>query len=419
MIYKFLRWYAKCGIKFFYKNVFIQNKTKIDYNTPTMFSSNHPAGFYESIILTTIIKKPVYFLVRSDYVNIPILKWFFDIIKLLPIYRQSEGFNNVKKNNEVFSEIYKNLKTNAFIGIYPEGTTKYQFNLNPIKKGVSRIGVGALKNGINNLKIIPTGFNFSQPDKFRSYLNIYLGEAISLTPDIMENKKENAIIRELNSYINTKMHDVNIIITEKRKQHVFAKLQILLINNELICCKHKIYETNSSIPENLKSYSQLIEKMNENQFIKLENNVNNYFSLLTKENITDFSLVKNNVTIFNTISLILGFPLFITGIILNFLPVLPAILIVKKYTKVYEYKAVLKVLISQFFYALYYLIINILGFLYLKTVGVVFISLPLTAWYSLKYYDLSIDYINSYRYNNSDKKVKIQELRNKIMTSIS
>jgi 1-acyl-sn-glycerol-3-phosphate acyltransferase len=419
MIYQFLRWYARYGIKFFYKNVFIFRETKIDNNTPAIFSSNHPAGFYEAIILTTIFKKPIYFLVRSDYVNIPIFKWFFSIIRLLPIYRQSEGLNNVKKNNEVFSEINNSLKKNAFIGIYPEGTSKYQFKLNPLKKGIARIATGALNAGIKLLKIIPVSFNFSQPDKFRSFLCIYLGEELNLNPAMLQDKKDNVFIKELSSNINERMNQVNINISDIDKQNIFSKLQIILINNELNHKKINAYEENSVLPKQIKAYSQLIEEMNDSQFSKLQKDVLSYFNILNKEKTNDLSVIQNNINIFNAISLVLGFPLFIIGIMLNILPILPAIFIVKKYTKVYEYKAVLKVLISQFIYAIYFIIILIFGIIYFKFAGLVFILLPVMAWYSLKYYDMMTDYINSYRYNKSDKKDQMLQTRNQIIELIS
>ncbi len=419
MIYRFLRWYARCGIKFFYKNVFIYNQTKIDKNIPTIFSSNHPAGFYESIILTTILKKPVYFLVRSDYVSIPALKWFFNIIKLLPIYRQTEGLNNVKKNNEVFSEINNSLKKNAFIGIYPEGTTKYQFKLNPIKKGISRIAIGALKNDIPYIKIIPTGFNFSQPDKFRSFLNIFIGTELTLTSNDIINKKDSVAIRELTSEINSKMHDVNIAISNTEKQNIFSKLQIILINNQLRHNNFKTYSKNSALPKELKIFSQKIENMAPEQFSKLKKDTSQYFSILQKEKINDFSVINNKVNILNTVSLILGLPLFIIGVILNILPVIPALIIVRKYTKVYEYKAVLKVLIAQFLYAIYYFIVLITGFILFSYKGLILIFLPLAAWYSLKYFDLLTEYFNSIKLARSSRKKEIQILRNQITKIIS
>ena len=419
MIYRFLRWYASIGIKFFYKNVFIYNETKIEKNVPTIFASNHPAGFYEAIILTSIIPKPIYFLVRSDYVNIPMLKWFFNIIKLLPIYRQSEGLNNVKKNTEVFSGINNSLKKNAFIGIYPEGTTKYQFNLNPIKKGISRIAVGALRAGIPFIKIIPAGFNFSQPDKFRSFLNVFIGSELNVTSDDIKDKKDAVAIRELNSKINAKMHDVNIAITDAERQDIFSKLQIILINNHLKNNRFKTYYKNSSLPKKIKELSRKIENMDSGQFSTLKNDVNQYFSTLEKEKINDFPVIKNKVNILNTISLILGFPLFIAGVILNILPVIPALFIVGKYTKVYEYKAVLKVLISQFLYAFYYAAIVISGFILFGYKGLILIFIPLAAWYSIRYYDLIRDFLNSIKFTRSSRKKEIQTMRNKIINVLN
>ena len=415
MIYRFLRWYTRWGIKFFYRNVFIFHKKKIDFNKSAILASNHPAGFYESIILTTILPKPVHFLVRSDYVNIKFLKRFFKVIKLLPIYRQSEGIRDVKKNNEVFDIISVELKNNSFIGIYPEGTTKYQFKVSPIKKGISRIILNAMEESIDPIRVVPVGFNFSDLTKFRSFLNIYSDGEIDFTKDDLSSRNKNMDLRKMTNKIENRLFEVNINIEDLEKQHLYKKVQYLLINEALAKSRVHSYDRKSSLPEKLVKLSQEINKLEKPRFEKFNFMVNQYFNRLKSLKINDFAVVSKKVTIINFMSLVFGFPVFLFGVLANVFPVLPGIFIVKKFTKQQEYKTALLVLISQVFYFIYFVVLLILSFVFFHAMGLVVTVLPFLAWYSVKYYDLLSDVFYSFKFKFAKENKIIREERNEIL----
>ena len=401
MIYKFLKWFAKIGIMFYYKNVFIFSEEPITNDKPIIYASNHPSGFYESLILATISNKPPIYLVRSDYVTIKGLMWFFKLLRLFPIYRQTEGLKNVTKNNEIFAELNNELKLNNPITIYPEGTTKFRYTLSAIKKGISRLTIGAINDGVKNLHIVPIAFNFTAPAEFRSHL--FINHGLSLKLNNLNNYHENEAIKlkELTKEISDKMKFVTINIADKKRQELFKKLQIIQLNNELIKKKFSIYDYNSDLPKKNKQLSSKINDLDEFISTILEPKILQYFNTLKNAKTNDNAVISKDNSMVDYLKLILGFPIFIFSLIFNSLPIAIALFIRKSKIRQYEYKAVVTVLLSQILYLFYFIILSIIALVYFSYFGLSIILLPILAWFALKYYD----FLHMWKVKNNLKKI--------------
>ena len=416
MIYQLLRGYAAIGIKFFYKNIFV-NTAMIDVDKPLIFASNHPNGFYESIILTTIVKKPVYFLVRADYVNIKGLKWIFDIVKLYPIYRQSEGLKDVNKNKTVFSELNSKLKNRSYVAIYPEGSTKFQYYIPAIKKGVARLATGAVISGVEDLKVVPVGFNFNAPHKFGSFLNVNFNNWIDIDREEVMSMDSPVYIRQLTNEIREGMRTVAFHFENRDRGLLFSKLLEIIINNHKPTAKSS-YIFNSELPAITKTYSLKIDAMPPSKYKELENTTLEYFNILKKEKIDDEVLLKDAPGLWSMIKYYAGLIFFIPFAFLNILPVLPSIYLYKKVVKQLEYKAVISVLTAQILYVVYFFILLIVALFLFGYYGLVVLILPFTALYAMQYYKFYRDFVSYSGYKKSPVKDKLKNLRGEIIKKI-
>ena len=413
MIYQFLRWYAYTGIKFFYKKIFI-NKSKIDVDKPLLFASNHPNGFYESLILTTLVKKPVYFLVRADYVNIKGLKWLFDIIKLYPVYRQSEGLKDVNKNKEVFASLHEKLKDNSYVAIYPEGTTKFHYHIPAIKKGVARLATGAVAAGVEDLKVYPVGFNFNAPHKFRSFLTVNFGDFIDVKPEDGQDIESPAYIRRLTAQVKEGMQSVAFHFTNTGREDFFSMLLEIIINENMDKRKGTyIYE--STLPAITKNLSNKIDVMPDASYDKLETMTKEYFEMLDKADIDDAAVTGNMPLLLSGIKYYFGLLFFIPFLIINIIPVLPAIYLYKKVVKQLEYKAVITVLSSQILYLLYLFVLFIAFALTMGYFAFIVLILPFTAVLVLKFYDFRKKYLNFRRFKKLSNRRELKKRREGII----
>ena len=163
-------------LRIFYPRMDFVNSPK-EFFGSTIYVSNHPASFMDPISIASLRRPIIFFMTRSDVFT----KWtkpFLWACQMLPIYRQHDGEDTKKKNEEVFEKAGKVLKGGRNLLIFGEGFTDDVFirRLKPVKKGAARIGFKTLEN-LNwekKIYICPMGVNYSSPNQMRSdYLICY------------------------------------------------------------------------------------------------------------------------------------------------------------------------------------------------------------------------------------------------------
>jgi len=107
----------------------------------TIYVSNHTASFMDPLVVARFAKPIVFFMTRSD-VFTKTTTPFLTAVHMLPIYRQHDGEDTKKKNEEVFERCSTILKKGKNLLIFGEGFTDDVFirRLKPVKKGAVRIG---------------------------------------------------------------------------------------------------------------------------------------------------------------------------------------------------------------------------------------------------------------------------------------
>lgn len=164
MMYAFIRWWASVFLNLYFRKIVVYDRDKIPATGPLIVASNHPSAFMEASVLSTVMKRPIHFLVRGDMFN-PKFHWVFKWTKQIPIFRQKDGISNLRKNAATFDLTYRKLAAGEAVLIFPEAKTILEKNLRPIQRGTAHLAFGTIPflkdNGI--LMIQPVGVNFTNP----------------------------------------------------------------------------------------------------------------------------------------------------------------------------------------------------------------------------------------------------------------
>jgi 1-acyl-sn-glycerol-3-phosphate acyltransferase len=158
--YTVLRFVAKLAMRFYTDQQRIVGLENLDCNKATILASNHPNSFFDAIFIAVHYKKPIYFLARGDAFKNPAVASLLHSIHLIPIYRMSEGKENLSKNDQTFETCLRLLKQNATILIFSEGLCLNEWKLRSLKKGTSRLAWMA-KNADLETQIVPTVLTYS------------------------------------------------------------------------------------------------------------------------------------------------------------------------------------------------------------------------------------------------------------------
>lgn len=317
----------------FYKRYGIKNRKSITVKGPVIVAINHPNAFMDPAMFSFISYPPkFYFLARGDVFKPGIASYVFEGLGIAPIFRmQDGGKEGLKKNDETYRRVFGMLKENKKVIIFAEGLCVQERRLRPLKKGVPRMVFNAMEEINNpNLTVVPVGVNYTNPKKFRSNLFYNVGEPIRVADFMEEYKAQPA--RTLNTFIKVlepKMKELIVHIENPKNDKLVGWLEELFLRD---WCKKRRWNY-KNLDHELKMSQQITAMVNvadvENKAVidELNEKCKVYFKNLNKLKIRDWLVNphhKSKVSwlhfFVRTILLLVFSPLWIRGLIGNYLP---------------------------------------------------------------------------------------------------
>jgi 1-acyl-sn-glycerol-3-phosphate acyltransferase len=177
VFYQLTKIYARLAIKVYCRKVIINKPELLQSKGPMLLAANHPNSFLDGIILTTLFDQPVHSLARGDAFKNKWINLFLRSIQLLPVYRTSEGTENLSHNYTTFAACQETFKENGIVLIFSEGRCENEWHLRPLKKGTARLATSAWQSGVP-LQVLPVGLNYSSFKSFGKEVHINFGEPI-------------------------------------------------------------------------------------------------------------------------------------------------------------------------------------------------------------------------------------------------
>lgn len=230
MIYSILKPLIRVALFFFCRKIYIQNKSLFNLKGPLLLTANHPNSFLDAIIIGAFFKQPIHFLARGDAFNKPYHRFLLGLLNMIPIYRLSEGKENLVNNNYAFAASKKILENNRIVLIFIEGICLLTNQLQPFKKGAARIALDY--QGKNPLKVLPVGIAYDGFNAWGKTVQITLGNPIlaeQLLPFVDRAKNMNHFNAEIKNRLELLIIVPSTSQTKKSKGlHLLAHVGILL-----------------------------------------------------------------------------------------------------------------------------------------------------------------------------------------------
>ena len=359
----------------FFKNILITGKKNIPYGKPVIIASNHPSSFMDPIFVGVTMGPQIHFLARGDVFKTPFVKWVLGQINILPIFRKEDSDNNHEKNELTYHLCADLFKQNKFIVIYPEGYCVQEKKLRPLKKGATRLAFFTMEkyNWDLDLHILPTGVNYSNPNRFQSDLVINYGKAIRIS-DFKEEyyQDKNKVNTELTRILEDRMKDLLIIIDNRKLEPLADAVEKIykkeIINQYSINYKNKnqIFKLRKAIGKSINESA----KTNTEELEALSLYSSEYFKNLEKNNLRDWLLEnsdkKQNYTK-ELIWFILCSPLFGIAFLLNRFAFRYPYKIARKKVKLVEFFPSVLIGSGAIIFALYFILLSLLVSFFLPT----------------------------------------------------
>lgn len=196
-----LKLFIRAGLWMFCSDITIKHKELLQQKGPLLIIANHPNSFLDAIIIGAQYKRRVYFLARGDAFNKKHHRFILGLLNMIPVYRQKEGKQYLHLNEFAFEKSIHLLKNGEAVLIFIEGICINSHQLQPFKKGTTRILEGAQKQGIYpNIHIVGIAYNQLRGIGKKINIcinNIKINQSISIPKDRVEfNKKVFELLKE-------------------------------------------------------------------------------------------------------------------------------------------------------------------------------------------------------------------------------
>ncbi len=178
--YQILRYYVRFIHWIFYKKILVKGLEHLPINKPLILALNHQNAIMDALAVGCTISSQPVFLARADSFQNKLIAHLLKWLKIMPIYRQRDGFENLKKNEIIFNDVFEIIKAKGTIALMPEGTHYGRYRLQPLMKGIFRMVFDFQEKYIEYASplIIPVGIHYSNYFSFRAKLFVQFGKPI-------------------------------------------------------------------------------------------------------------------------------------------------------------------------------------------------------------------------------------------------
>lgn len=224
MLYSILKVIVRLAARIFCRKIIINKPELLKEKGPMILACSHPNSFLDAVLMDILFEKPVWSLTRGDaFLNKRITNLFYKL-KMLPVYRPSEGVENLSENYKTFDTCIELFKRGQVVLIFSEGLCVNEWHLRSLKKGTARLAYKCQQENIP-LKILPVGINYSSFKRFGKNLFVNLGNIFTAS-DFDKTLSDGAWNQVFNNKLQQELSPLVFEIEKKDKKKQQELLEI-------------------------------------------------------------------------------------------------------------------------------------------------------------------------------------------------
>lgn len=202
MVYAILRTVARLALRWFYRDIAIQDPDRIPARGPVILAANHNNALVDALIVAGAMQREVRLTAKATLLDHPLTRVIVHAVGIVPLRRAADesksGNRNptTARNQGAFEAIVQSLAQGGVILIFPEGISHSAPMLAPLKTGCARMAIQAVEQGVEGLTIIPVGLTFEDKGRPRSRVAVLVGQPIPVTRELARDANAVAMITD-------------------------------------------------------------------------------------------------------------------------------------------------------------------------------------------------------------------------------
>lgn len=181
MLYRIMRALLSAALNQFFRSITRRGDALVE-GGPLLAVSNHPNFALDSLMVGAAYRRDLWFLAKATLFKNPAMAWFLTQMHVIPVYRRQDNPEEMGKNEETFARAVTCLHDGGGLVIFPEGVSKGERRLAPMKTGAARIALQAAAASDFKLGLViqPVGITYANLREFRSSATIHAGPPLAV-----------------------------------------------------------------------------------------------------------------------------------------------------------------------------------------------------------------------------------------------
>lgn len=228
MFYRIIKILARCSLLFFFRKKIVCGVPLSQLKGPAIIAANHPNSLMDAIVIGCMCNQQVHFTIRSDMFRNRLFKFLLTRLNGIPVYRLSEEKDKMRENFTTILRCKEILQQKGIIIIFAEGYTLHDWQLKPIKSGISKIVLHAISDTYlkDNLAVVPVGLTYSDYNHPAKTIIVQTGN--SIYPGLLPKQTSEGQWKQVFNSMLFQQLDVLIPRLTSEKKEIINVWQIIL-----------------------------------------------------------------------------------------------------------------------------------------------------------------------------------------------
>ena len=404
LFYTVMKPLVQVALRVFFRRIEVRHAERLRLPGPLLLAGNHPNTLMDPLLAAVNRRQPIAFLAKSTFFKNPVSRAILESGNSIPIYRRQDADAGAvpatpaalaAQNEAVFGRCYDYLSRGGTIMIFPEGTSVSERRLRPLKTGAARIALGAeARHGFKlGLRVVPVATNYFDPSRFRSDVLLNVAPPIAVAAYAAAYAKDpEAAAEQLTAAIREAL-ERRLVITHDAAEDAFVQQIERTFGSHLNPDDDPatLYD-NFQLSQTLLQALAWFEHHAPTRLVAARLHLQTYLDGLHQHRLTDAALdEQRRGTVAGLLNLVLGLPVWLYGVLNNYLPYILPSLVAQRATKEVEFVAPIMLVVGMLTFPLAYGLQAAAVQHYLthdwRATALYLLSLPVAGFYALSYWD--------------------------------
>ncbi len=335
LFYTVMKPVVRLGLRVFFRRLEVRHRERLRLPGPLMLCGNHPNTLMDPLVTAVQRHQPIAFLAKSTFFKNPVLGAIMRSGNCIPIYRRQDMAGGAERltsaqlaasNEASFGRCYDYLERGGTVMIFPEGTSVSERRLRPLKTGAARIALGteARHDFKLGLQLVCVGTNYFDPSHFRSDVLLNVAPPIQVAAYADRYHQDpDAAADELTEEIRRRLTRRLVISRDAEDDQLAQQVERTFGDHLNPDDDPTTLFDNFELSRTLLDAVAWFEQHDPGRLATLREELTTYLTDLENNKLDDDALDQSQrpgTRLADYLSLVLGFPVWLYGLLTNYLP---------------------------------------------------------------------------------------------------